>query len=180
MVKKVLLGIGGVLVVAILAVCGLAATKPATFRVERRTVIATPPEAVFPHLEDFHQWAAWSPWEKLDPGMQKTFGGAARGKGATYAWRGNDDVGEGNMTIIESRPNEQLSIRLEFLKPFAATNTTMYTLKPQSNGTEITWAMEGPNSFIGKVMSVFISMDAMIGKDFEEGLANLKRLSEKK
>lgn len=179
MVKKLLLGIGGALVLAILLVLGLASTKPPTFRVERQATILAPPEAVFSKLDDFHQWAAWSPWEKLDPGMQRTFGGASKGVGASYAWRGNSDVGEGNMTVLESRPNEHLALRLEFLKPFAATNTTTYTLKPAGAGTNITWAMEGPNSLMGKVMSVFVSMDSMIGKDFEQGLSNLKRLAEK-
>jgi len=179
MLKKVLLGVGSVLVLAILVVLGLAATTPATFRVERSAAISAPPEVVFANLEDFHQWAAWSPWEKLDPAMQKTFGGAPKGVGATYAWRGNGDVGEGNMTVTESRPSEHVAIRLEFLKPFAATNTTTYSLKPTAGGSQITWAMEGPNSFMGKVMSVFVDMDTMVGKDFELGLSNLKRLSER-
>jgi uncharacterized protein YndB with AHSA1/START domain len=177
-IKKIMLGIGGVVALAIVVIVGLAATKPATFRVERKTTIEASPDAVFPNLEDFHRWGSWSPWEKLDPQMHKTYGGPASGPGSTYAWSGNDDVGEGRMTVISTRPNERVEVKLEFLKPFEATNTTVYELTPVSGGTEVTWSMEGPNSFMGKVISVFADMDAMIGKDFEEGLANLKRVSE--
>jgi hypothetical protein len=180
MVKKVLLGIAGALVLAVAAVLLIAATKPATFKVERQTIIAAPSAAIFPHIADFHQWAAWSPWEHLDPQMRKTYSGPPTGPGSSYAWSGNSDAGEGKMTVLESRPNEEVKIRLEFLKPFAATNTTTYSLRPVSgdNGTQVVWSMEGPNSFMGKVISVFADMDALIGKDFETGLANLKRVSE--
>lgn len=178
MTKKILLGIAGALALVVVVVIGLAASKPATFRVERGATIGAPPTAVFSNLEDFHRWAEWSPWEKLDPQMQRTHGGPPNGPGATYAWSGNDDVGEGRMTVLATKPNERVEIKLEFLKPFEATNTTIFALKPVSGGTEVSWSMEGPNSFIGKVMSVFADMDAMIGKDFEAGLANLKRVSE--
>jgi uncharacterized protein YndB with AHSA1/START domain len=180
MLKKVGLGIVGVVVLAVGAVLLIAATKPATFKVERQTVIAAPSAAIFANLEDFHRWAAWSPWEHLDPQMRKTYSGPPTGVGSSYAWTGNSDVGEGRMTVLESRPNEELKVKLEFLKPFEATNTTTYTLAPNSghNGTQVTWSMEGPNTFMGKVMSVFASMDSMVGKDFEIGLANLKRVSE--
>jgi uncharacterized protein YndB with AHSA1/START domain len=180
MVKKILLGIVGVVVLVVGAVLLIATTKPATFKVERQTVISAPSAAIFPNLADFHRWPAWSPWEHLDPQMRKTYSGPPTGAGSTYMWSGNSEVGEGKMTVLESRPNEELKLKLEFLKPFESTNTTTYTLRPVSgnNGTQVTWSMEGPNSFMGKVMSVFASMDAMIGKDFELGLGNLKRVSE--
>jgi hypothetical protein len=178
MLKKIVLGVVGVVVLAVAAVLLIALTKPAAFKVERQTVINAPNATVFSNVSDFRKWGAWSPWEHLDPQMKKTYSGPATGPGSSYAWSGNSDVGEGRMTVLESNPNEELKVKLEFIKPFEATNTTIYTLKPAGNGTEVTWSMEGENSFMGKVMSVFASMDAMIGKDFELGLGNLKRVSE--
>jgi len=178
MLKKILLGVLGAVAIAIVGVLAIAASKPAEFRIERKTVINAAPAAVFANIADFHRWPAWSPWERLDPQMKKTYAGPSSGPGSSYAWSGNSKVGEGRMTVLESRPNEELKLKLEFLKPFEATNTTIYALRPSGSGTEITWSMEGPNSFMGKVMSVFADMDAMIGKDFEAGLANLKRVSE--
>jgi hypothetical protein len=180
MVKKVILGIVGVVVLAVGAVLLIAATKPSTFRVERQTVINASSDAIYPNLADFHRWPAWSPWEHLDPQMRKTYSGPPTRTGSIYAWSGNSDVGEGRMTVLESRPNAELRLKLEFLKPFESTSTTTYALQPVSgtNSTQVIWSMEGPNSFMGKVMSVFASMDAMLGKDFELGLANLKHVSE--
>lgn len=177
MLKRVLLGVSGALLLAVVIVLGIAATRPDTFKVERQTVIPAPASAIFPNLADFHRWETWSPWEKLDPNMKKTYSGPPAGPGASYAWHGSDQVGQGKMTVLESRPDEYLSIKLEFLEPMAATNTTTYTLAPEAGGTRVTWAMEGSNSFMGKLFSVFADMDAMIGKDFETGLANLSRVS---
>lgn len=178
MLKRIAIGVVGVLGLIVVVIVGLAATKPATLQVERSATIAAPPSAIYPNIEDFHRWAAWSPWEKLDPQMRKSYTGPERGTGAGYAWSGNSDVGQGRMSITEARPNEQVTIDLEFIEPFAATNETVYILKPTAAGTEVTWSMNGPNSFAGKVMSIFVDMDEMIGRDFEEGLANLKRISE--
>lgn len=178
-IKKILLAVGGVFALALAVVLGLAATKPSTLHVERKATLSAPPEAVFPHIDDFHRWVAWSPWEKLDPSMSKTYSEPSRGAGATYAWSGNRNIGAGKMTVLESRPNEQISIRLEFFKPFASTNSAVFMLKPAAGGTEVTWAMDGPNNFMGKVMSVFIDMDAMIGENFATGLAELGRVSER-
>jgi hypothetical protein len=178
MLKKIVLGVVGVVVLAVAAVALIAMTKPAAFTVERRTVINAPSATVFANVSDFHKWGAWSPWEHLDPQMKKTYSGPATGPGSTYAWTGNSDVGEGRMTVLESKPNEELKVKLEFIKPFEATNMTVYALKPVGEGTEVTWSMDGENSFMGKVMSVFADMDKMIGHDFETGLANLKRVSE--
>ena len=168
-----------VVVVLIAALLGYTATRPDTFRVERATVIKAPPAKVFALIDDFHQWAGWSPWEKLDPSMKRSHSGAASGKGAVYAWEGNGDVGAGRMEILETTAPSRVLIRLDFIKPFEARNTAEYTLRPEGEATRVTWAMYGPAPFVSKLMQVFVSMDAMIGKDFEQGLANLKALAER-
>ena len=175
MFKRLLL----VLIVLIAVLLGYAATRPDSFRVERATVIKAPPAKVFALIDDFRQWAGWSPWEKLDPAMKRTHSGAASGKGAVYAWQGNNDVGAGRMEILETTAPPRVLIRLDFLKPFAATNTAEYTIVPEGDGTRVTWAMYGPAPFVSKLMQVFVSMDKMIGTDFEQGLANLKALAER-
>lgn len=170
MLKKILI----VLLIAIAGVLGYAATKPDTFQVQRKAVIAAPPEKVFAMIEDFHRWNEWSPWEKLDPAMTRTFGGPDKGVGATYAWTGNSDVGEGRMEIVESTPPSTIRIELDFIKPFESNNINEFTLVPRDGGTEVTWTMQGPNLYVSKLMDTFMSMDTMIGRDFEKGLANLK------
>jgi carbon monoxide dehydrogenase subunit G len=174
MLKKILLGLGAALVLLIIVI----ATRPAEFRIERSTTIAARPEVVFAQLNDFRAWPAWSPWEKLDPGMQRTHSGAPSGVGAAYAWQGNDDVGEGRMTIEKSEPPSTVGIKLEFIKPFAATNTTTFILANTGGGTKVTWAMEGQNNFGAKAASLFMDMDQLVGADFERGLASMKAVSE--
>ena len=169
MLRTLLLGILAVLVVAVAFI----ASRPSTFTVERSAVIAGPPAAVYPLLNDFHQWSRWSPWEKLDPNMKRSFDGPASGKGARYAWAGNDQVGEGRMEIVDSVPGESVTLDLEFLKPFPARNQTTFTLTPAGEGTQVRWAMTGEQGFVGKAMSLVMDMDAFVGKDFEKGLANL-------
>ena len=157
-----------------------ASTKPDTFSVQRSTTINAPPEKVFAVLNDFHRWPEWSPWEKLDPAMKRTLGGAPTGKGATYAWEGNSKAGAGRMEIIESVPARRIGIQLDFIKPFEGHNIAEFTLTPQGdNGTQLNWSMRGPTPFVSKLMQVFVNLDTMIGKDFEEGLANPKGLVEK-
>lgn len=167
------------LVVILGGIIGLALSKPDTFRVERAITIKAPPDKVFTLINDFHQWGTWSPWEKLDPAMQRTHSGAENGKGAMYAWKGNNEVGQGSMEILESTPSSKVLIKLDFIEPFEAHNQAEFTLLPKDDSTEVTWAMSGSNTFIGKVMSVFVSMDSMIGKDFESGLNNMKMAAEK-
>ena len=171
--------IGIAVVVIIAAVLALAAPRPDTFRVERSTTIKAPPEKVYALIDDFHQWQQWSPWERLDPAMKRQHGGAAKGKGALYGWEGNKEVGKGQMEITEATPPSRVVIKLDFLAPFEAHNTAEFVLVPQGDATTVTWAMFGPNLFIGKVMSLFASMDSLVGKDFERGLANLKAVAEK-
>ena len=166
-------------VVAIVAVVlMLASRQPDSFRVERRATINASPDRVFPLINDFHRWDAWSPWEKLDPAMQKAFDGPPSGVGSSYAWKGNSKAGEGRMEIVDSRPASRVGLKLDFLKPFKSSNTTDFDLAPSGNGTDIRWSMSGPHTMMSKVMCLFTSMDRMVGKDFEEGLANLKREAE--
>jgi uncharacterized protein YndB with AHSA1/START domain len=167
---------GLVAVVAVLA--GMVAMQPPTFRIVRSTTIKAAPEAVFVHVNDFHQWQAWSPWEKLDPQLQRTYEGPASGEGAVYLWKGNDQVGEGRMTIVESRPDERVRIKLEFLKPFAATNEADFKFQPDGDETVVTWSMLGEHNFLSKAMCLIMNMDQMIGADFEKGLASLKAVAE--
>ena len=168
-----------VIAVLIAAVLVFAATRPDNFRVERSVTIKAPPEKIYPYFDDFNRWAVWSPWEKLDPVMKRTFSGPPTGAGAVYAWQGNSKVGEGRMEILESSPSSKLLIKLDFIKPFEGHNTAEYTLVPSGDTTQVTWAMYGPAPFVSKLMGVFVSMDSMIGKDFEAGLANLKAAAEK-
>ena len=171
-----------VAIVVMVLVCGvliLAVTKPDTFRVERSASIKAPPEKIFPLINDLHNWAAWSPWEKRDPAMKKTHSGTPSGKGAGYEWEGNSDVGAGRMEIIGSTPPSKVRIKLDFIKPFEGHNITAFVLKPEGDSTRVTWSMEGPAPFISKLMQVFVSMDRMVGTDFEEGLANMKAVAQK-
>jgi uncharacterized protein YndB with AHSA1/START domain len=154
------------------------ASRPGSFRIERRTSIAAPAERIFPMLSDFRRWTDWSPWEKLDPNLQRTFSGAPMGTGAVYEWRGNNKAGAGRMEIVESHPSSLVRIKLDFIKPFRASNTVDLTLTPAGGGTEMRWVMTGASPFISKLFGVFMNMDQMIGKDFEAGLANIKRLAE--
>ena len=168
-----------VVVVLVGALLAFAATKPDTFRVQRAASIKAPPEKIFPLINDLHSWGAWSPWEKLDPAMKRTHSGAASGKGAVYEWEGNGEVGAGRMEIVAASPPSAVRIKLDFLKPFEAHNFAEFTLEPKGDATNVTWAMYGPNTYVSKLMSVFFSMDSMVGKSFESGLANLKAATEK-
>lgn len=164
--------------VLIAGVLIFATTKPDTFRVQRATSIKAPPEKVFALINDFNRWGAWSPWEKKDPAMKRTFGATTSGKGATYAWEGNRDVGQGRMEIAESIPASKVALKLDFLKPFEAHNTVEFTLDSKGDTTNVTWVMQGPTPYFAKIIHVFINMDRMVGNDFEAGLANLKSAAE--
>ncbi|MGQ0655673.1 MAG: SRPBCC family protein [Betaproteobacteria bacterium] len=157
----------------------IVALQPADFRIQRTALIAAPAQAVFAQVNDFRKWLAWSPWEKLDPELKRVYEGPPAGTGAKYAWAGNKNVGEGRMTIAESRPGELVRIKLEFFKPFAATHTAEFTFKPEGGGTAVTWSMTGRNSFMAKAMCFFVSMEKMVGGQFETGLANMKSIIEK-
>jgi uncharacterized protein YndB with AHSA1/START domain len=179
MFKTIALTVAVLLVVGAVAVLILAMTKPDTLHVERSASIKAPPDKVFALISNLQDWTAWSPYEHKDPAMKRTHSGAASGKGAIYEWDGNNQVGRGRMEIVDATPPSRVVIKLDFKKPFEAHNTAEFTMQPTDGGTNVTWAMYGPNLFIGKVMSVFINMDNMIGKDFEAGLANLKAVAER-
>lgn len=167
-----------ILAIAIAVILIVAATKPSTFRVSRVTSINAPAERIFPLIDDFHQWTVWSPYESRDPDMKRIYSGAARGQGAAYAWEGNKNVGAGRMEILQSAAPSKIVIKLDFLKPFEGHNTAEFTMLPQGDATSVTWTMYGPAVFMSKVMQVFMNLDHMIGRDFEVGLANLKKLTE--
>ena len=164
--------------IAIVAVLGYAATKPDRFRIARSIVIKAPPEKIYALLEDFHRWRAWSPYEKLDPAMTRTYGGPASGLGSTYVWSGAGKAGAGRMEIVEADAPSKLVTSLDFTKPIEAHNTAIFTLVPEGDATRVTWAMEGPSPYLFKVMDVIFNMDRMAGKDFEAGLASLKTEAE--
>ncbi|MFB1484880.1 SRPBCC family protein [Corallococcus sp. RDP092CA] len=170
MFKKIAIGVVAVLVLF----AGFVATRPDTFTVTRSATVPGSPDIAFGLVNDFHQWSRWSPWDNVDPNLKRTFGGAESGVGATYAWTGNDDVGEGQMTIQEASANESIRVKLEFIKPFASTSTTTFTFKPADDGTTVNWTMTGDHNLISKAMCLFMDMDKMVGKDFEKGLASMK------
>lgn len=168
------------LVVLVVVFVVIVATRPADFRVERSATMRAPAQAAFAQVNDFQNWRAWSPWEKLDPALKRSYEGPASGTGAAYSWQGNKDVGEGRMTITESRPGELVRIRLEFYKPFAATNTAEFRFEPQGDSAAVTWSMTGQNNFFAKAIGLFVNMDRMVGGMFEQGLAQMKALVEKR
>lgn len=179
MLKTVLLSLFGIVVLGVAVVLVLAARKPDTFQVTRTATIKAPPERVYALITDFKAWGAWSPWEKKDPAMKRTYGGPETGVGATYAWDGDKNVGEGSMRITEAQAPSKLALKLDFLKPFEAHNDVVFSLTPQGPATVVTWTMTGPTPFIGKIMHVFMDMDRMVGGDFEAGLTAMKAAAER-
>ena len=149
-----------------------------TYTVQRSTTVQAPPARLFERVEDFRRWPAWSPWEDLDPAMQRTYGGAAKGVGARYAWSGNRKAGQGRMEITAADDPTRVVVALDFLKPFKSSSVTRFTFAPEGDGTRVTWTMAGPRTLGLKVMGLFTSMDRLVGKDFENGLARLKTIAE--
>lgn len=174
MLKKILLAFGAI-IVAILVV---AAFQPPNFRIERSTVINAPAERVFAQINDFHNWQAWSPWAKLDPNAKNTFEGPASGVGASFTWSGNDEVGEGRMTVTEVKPNSLIQIKLEFMRPMEDTNLTEFAFVGDAEKTSVLWSMSGEKNFVSKIFCLFFDMDKTVGGDFEKGLAMLKSVVE--
>ena len=179
MIKTIALTGSGLIVLGVVVVFILAATRPDTFRLQRTASIKAPPEKIFTILSDFRAWGQWSPWEKKDPDLKRTFSGADRGQGAKYAWDGDKNVGQGSMEIVEVVPPSKLKIKLDFIRPFEAHNMVDFALEPNGDATTVTWLMQGPTPFFAKIIHVFLDMDKMVGKDFETGLANLKAAAEK-
>jgi hypothetical protein len=178
MFQKVVAALVGLMTLAVLVVLGLALTQPDELRVERETSIAAPPVVVYGLINNLQRFTEWSPWQKRDPDMTTHFEGPASGVGASYSWRGNRNVGVGRLTITESEPDALVGMRLEFQEPFVATNQVQFTLAPDGAGTRVSWAMTGQNDLMSKVLSVFVDMEQMVGRDFESGLASLRALAE--
>lgn len=153
------------------------ASRPSAFRIARSRVIPASPAALYPLIVDLHAWSRWSPWEKLDPSMTKNFDGPDTGVGASYHWVGNKKVGEGKMTITDCAADQRVVIDLEFLQPFPARNVTTFTLEPEAEGTRVTWAMEGNRNFVMKLFNVFMNMDNLVGRDFENGLTAMAEVA---
>jgi len=174
MLQIILIAFAVIVIVLVIVV----AMQPSEFRVARSATISAPPPAVFAQVNDFHKWEAWNPWGKIDPAMKQTYEGAPAGVGAIYTWVGNKNVGEGRMTLTESRPSDLIRIKLEFFKPFAGTNIAEFTFKPAGNQTAVTWSMAGKNNFMAKAIHLFMNMDKMIGGQFETGLAQMKSIVE--
>jgi hypothetical protein len=174
MLKKVLIALAAIVAIFLIVV----ALQAADFRVERTAIIAAPQADVFAQVNDFHKWDAWSPWAKLDPDAKVTFEGPQSGQGTVMAWAGNDKVGEGKMTLIESKPNEALKIKVDFVKPFEGTANSSFTFKPDGNQTPVTWSMEGHHNFIEKAFCLVTNGKEMIGDNLEKGLAQLKTVAE--
>src|SRR5450432_1470799 len=168
-----------IILALVAAVLVYALTQPDSFRVERSIVIKAPPEKIFAQINGFHQWEAWSPWEKIDPAIKRSYSGADNGKGAVYGWEGNKDVGQGRMEIVESTPSTGVLIKIDFMKPFEGHDMVQFTLQPQGDTTKVTQAMYGPSPFVAKLMGLFFSMDKMVGQKYDEGLASLKAIAEK-
>lgn len=174
MLKFILMGLA--VIVVVLAV--VVAMQPAEFRVARSTTMSAPAPAVFAQVNDLHEWETWNPWQKKDPAMKLTFAGPSAGPGASYSWAGNNEVGEGRLTITETHPSDLVRIKLEFMKPFAATNTAEFTFKPEGDRTNVTWSMAGSNNFFAKAIHLVMNMDKMVGSEFEKGLADMKAAAE--
>ncbi len=168
-----------VVVVIIVGLLVFVAMQPAAFRITRSLTIPLPAAPLFALVNDFHRWAEWSPFEKLDPAMKKTFTGSPAGAGAVYAWSGNNKAGEGQTTILESKPNELVRMKLVFTGPFKATNIADFTFVPNGDQTVVTWLMTGNNNFMGKAFALMVNMDKMVGKEFEEGLRNMQKAAAK-
>jgi hypothetical protein len=176
MLKWILAGAAAVVVIFLLVV----ALQPSDFKIERSATMRAPAPAAFAQVNDFQNWRAWSPWEKVDPALKRQYEGPKAGNGAVYAWQGNKDVGEGRMTITESKPGELVRIKLEFFKPFAATNTAEFSFKPMApDSTAVTWTMTGENNFLSKAICMFVNMDKMVGGMFEQGLTQMKTVVER-
>jgi hypothetical protein len=173
MISKILIGLAAIILIFVVVV----AIRPDNFKVERKAAIPAPAVVVFAQVNDMHKWQSWSPWAKMDPNAKISFEGPEAGVGAAFSWAGNDKIGEGKMTILESHPNDLVRFKLEFIKPFAGTSETLFTFQPKDGQTEVTWTMTGKNNFLSKAISLFMDCDKMVGPQFEEGLANLKAQS---
>ncbi len=176
MIKKLLLGLAALIALAVASVLGIATTKPDDFRIERSALIAASAQALFEQVNDVHKFDAWNPWAKVDPNVKNTYSGPASGVGACCSWDGNNEIGAGSSTIIESKPGELVRQRMDYKRPMEGTNTVDFTFKSEGDKTRVTWAMYGPQPFKGKIVSVFFDCEKICGPQFEQGLKNLEAI----
>ena len=176
---KIVFIVLAVIAVGIVGILAVAATRPDDFRVQRSASIKAPPDKIFPFINDFRQWPVWSPFEKIDPDMKRTYGPVTAGKGATYGWDGNKNIGSGSMEILDAPAPQRVTIKLDFTRPFEAHNIAEFTLAPAGDTTNVTWSMHGPVPYFGKIIHMFMDMDKMVGGQFATGLADLKAAAEK-
>lgn len=167
------------LAILVAVVLVLAAMRPNTFRVQRSIDIDAPADKIFPLINDYRNWGSWSPYEHVDPAMQRTFSGAPSGKGSVYEWRGNKNIGHGRMEILDTAPPSKVVIKLDFFSPFEAHNMAEFIIQPKGNATNVTWAMHGPVPFMAKIIHMFMNMDRMVGGQFQQGLVSMKAVAEK-
>lgn len=176
---KIILAVVAVLLIAVVGILGYAAMQPDDFRIARSTTIKAPPDKIYPLMSDFRRGMEWSPYEKKDPNMKRSFSGPASGKGSIYEFEGNGEIGAGRLEIAEAVPPSKVVLKLDMIKPFQASNIVEYSLVPKGSATEVTWSMHGAQPLLARVMCLFFNMDKMVGADFETGLANLKTIAEK-
>lgn len=174
MLKKVLLSLVAIFAAAVVIFVIVVSMQPSDFRIERSATIDAPVDAVFAQVNNLQRWETWSPWADIDPDYETTYSGEEEGTGAVFYWSGNNEAGEGRMTIMDSRPGERIEIKLEFIRPFESTNTTEFTFEADGNQTHVVWSMHGENGFAAKAFGLFFDMDAMVGADFERGLTQLE------
>jgi uncharacterized protein YndB with AHSA1/START domain len=175
-----MLAVFGIIILAVLAVVAFAGSRPDTIEIQRNIFIDAPPEKVFALIDDFREWPKWQPQDRDDPTIQRSYGGTARGKGATSQWRGNNATGEGRQEIVQSTPTSLILVKADWVKPFELHNMNTFTFAPSREGTSLTWTMRGSNPFVARLMSAVIDMNKMMGKHFEDGLRNLKAAAEEK
>jgi len=178
MVRKLALTLFLLITAAVVAILAIAGTRPSAYHVERSATMSAPPAVVHLIVNDFHKFPEWSPWQKIDPNVKTSIGGSGVGPGSSFSWVGNNKVGEGRMTITSTSPPNDVAMKLDFIKPYTSTCDVNFHIQPEGNGSKVTWAMDGNSNLMEKVMTLFLSMDSMVGKDFDRGLANLKQLSE--
>lgn len=158
---------------------GYVALQPSDFRIVREIKIQAQADRIFQHVNDLHEFDRWNPWAKLDRNATTVYEGPTAGVGASAAWDGNNEVGKGRMTIVESQPNTLIRMKLDYEKPFRSTNNAEFTFKPEGEQTVISWSLSGRSNFLSKLIcTLFMNMDKMVGGMFEKGLADLKKLSE--
>lgn len=177
-ILRVVLALGLALMLLIGGLLAFASTRPDEMHIERTADVKAPALVVFNIINNLQRWSEWSPYDKFDPNMKKSFKGPQQGPGAIYEWNGNGNVGEGRLTITDSKPGEIVTMKLEFTRPFNCNNQVNFRLTPTDKGTQVSWIMDGKNTLMSKVMGIFMDMDAMVGGDFVEGLKNLDKVAQ--